>query len=143
MVRCGRVPGASSLAGRPAGFYRACAAVALGVLLCAPLLGCEPSRAGPRQFRARLENIRDTATVLAEWERARPAKLRQTGDWFVNEHIQRPQRFVRDITYADKDFFQRDYKRWLARQPDYWREAGRLLWCKPQRIEETAIQMFY
>ncbi len=118
----------------------------LGLLAAAGLLGgnagCPSSELAERRLRMRDENLRETVNTWADVEQTRPARLRMAGEyiaWNERHHAEALDRNAREAQRLLKD----DVQRWQEHQPLYWKETGRILWGKPEQIENYAIIMFF
>jgi len=118
---------------------------ALGAVVAAGLIvlsGCDPSPYAQRRLRMREERLNYTVQTWARSEEIRPgrlehdiafipqdlelhaARLKRAGQWFV-------------------DWQKRDAERFRQRGPIYLDKTGKVMWGKPERIEDNAITLFF
>lgn len=115
--------------------------VAAASLVC----GCT-SAANERYARERLQHRVDgmgrTLDAYAETEAKRPANLARAAEFIEDDIAHDAWQLDRDLRWWDTEL-RKEFARFAARQPDYWREAARIFGGKPERIERNAIDLFY
>gem|GEM_PF-1909670 len=104
--------------------------------------GCQPSSLASRRVQARLERVSDTAQTWAAREQSRPDKLQRAAEFIDRDLRQNAERLRRDGQYVVQ-WQARNVTHWRARQPVYRDKAAQLLWGKPERIERSAIILFF
>lgn len=114
--------------------------LALAVTGLAP--GCRPSPYADRRLQMRLDNMRETLDAAGRSEASRPAKLEAAGQ-YIDMSLRRSARRLVDNAREAERMVQRDVQRFGDLQPVYLRETLRLLWGRPERIEENFITLFF
>lgn len=124
-----------------AGFPRLCL-TQTGLALIAFLSGCHPNPYAERRLQMRLDNMRTPVESLARSEASRPARLEADSD-DIGMSLRRSAARLDANAQAAMQLLERDVDRFEAQQPVYLHEALRLLWGRPEEIEENAITLFY
>lgn len=111
----------------------------LSVLL---LTACKSTPYGDVRLSERRANIDWVCASAAEREAQGEARLNAGADWIESE-LRRDVETCRGNAHAIEKRSRFESDRWEARQPLYRETAGRLWRAKPERIERTAVSMFY
>jgi hypothetical protein len=104
--------------------------------------GCQHGDLADRQLHLRGRRLTHTADVLAQGERRRPRQLTDTLiqiDRSARWHAQASRTNLDEI----ESYWQREWRRWLQRQPVYRREASRILRGEAEHVGPNAILMFF
>ncbi|MEW6197079.1 MAG: hypothetical protein AB1601_00225 [Planctomycetota bacterium] len=117
-------------------------AAGLAVLAVATLAGCRASPVGERRLAKRTSSLEHTAAVWGRTEVERPQRLAHTVGLADADLRGRVDRYRRAEQRA-AEWLRRDAERWPQRQRLYWEETGRILGGHPERIECSAVTLFY
>lgn len=122
---------------------RATAVVAgLAVLAVVALAGCRTSPVGERRLAKRTSSLEHTVAIWGRTEAERPQRFARTVGLADADLRGRVDRYRRAEEGA-AEWLRRDAERWEQRQPLYWEETGRILSGHPERIEYSAVTLFY
>ncbi len=128
------------LAPNKAGFTRVVSWLCLAAVWAGT--GCQSQRLAQSRLDRRAGNLRWTADRLADREQ-------RNADWIHRDLQYIRDRLQLDAVRTERNFveldrwIQRDVDRWIDRQPVYRREIERILRGKPERIEPTAVWLFF
>ncbi|MBW7906324.1 MAG: hypothetical protein LC135_04415 [Phycisphaerae bacterium] len=104
-------------------------------------IGCTEHALVQRRLAERERSAQVAVSVIAKRESESPGNLRKAAQ-FIADDLRRDA----DSTTANvgeiEDYLRRDLQRWIDRQDDYLREAGRILRGQPETIERTAVILF-
>jgi hypothetical protein len=106
------------------------------------LMGCEPSKYSAQRLKMREERLTDTAKLWARAEETRPARLERAGKFIQDDLALHDARLKRAAQWF-VDWQKRDVQRFEERGPVYLDKTGKILWGKPERVEDNAITLFY
>ena len=110
--------------------------------LVVALFGCQSSPIAEQRLAKRTDSLERTVTVWAKSEAGRPQRCADTTAIALADLGQRVERYRR-AEQAAVDWLRRDAERWQQRQRLYWEETGRILGGHPERIEYSAVTLFY
>lgn len=110
--------------------------------LFAGLAGCQSSPIAEQRLAKRTDSLERTVAVWAKSEAGRPRRCADTTALALADLGQRVERYRR-AEHAAVDWLRRDAERWAQRQRLYWEETGRILGGHPERIEYSAVTLFY
>lgn len=114
----------------------------LAVLGVATLAGCRTSPVGERRLAKRTRSMEHTVAIWGRTEAERPQRFARTAGLADADLRGRVDRFRRAEQGA-AEWLRRDAERWEQRQRPYWEETGRILGAHPERIEYSAVTLFY
>lgn len=115
------------------------------VVTASLVCGCTSAaneRYAAQRLQQRIEGMGRTLDAYAETEAKRPGNLARAAAYFEEDIAHDARQLDRDLRWWDKEL-RKEFARFAARQPDYWREAARIFGGKPERIERNAIDLFY
>jgi hypothetical protein len=121
---------------------RARTASGVVALIAIAATGCQPSEKADRALQARLGSLNYTLNRFAKSEQDRPAQLERDLNFAAREFSERPVTLNQNLTWFGQ-IAQDDVQRWESRQPLYWKKTGEIFWGRPERIENTAIILFW
>lgn len=113
------------------------------VLTLLPLAGCQHQHLAQERAQTRLDRFASTPAYLAESEAGRPQRFVGTADYFGWYFRHQTEEFGANAQAAAGQFLGRDVQRAGERLPADGKEAVRMLYGRPERIEENAILLFF
>ncbi|MBP9025871.1 MAG: hypothetical protein KBH81_06980 [Phycisphaerae bacterium] len=120
---------------------RVVAVVGLALASLALTAGCDNPLARQR-IEQRQSSLNWTANALAWRECEAPERLQRDFEFIKQNEQAHAEMFARDLRYI-QDWFEYDVRRWRERQDDYWAKIAEILRGKPEKLEDTAIILFY
>jgi phage tail tape-measure protein len=104
--------------------------------------GCEYGPLARQRVQARQASLHRTVSTLAAREQRSPANLARGGAYARKTLERDAKRLERDARGLGR-YLRRDLRRWHENSPRRRRQLERLLRGNPDKIERTAVIMFY
>jgi hypothetical protein len=113
-------------------------------LVCAVLLsgGCQHRELVARGILVRERSLEHVRQSVVESEAIRPSRLRQARTYVAAE-LRKDADDLTNALLEAENLLNADVRRFEERQPTYQAECRRLFAGKPERIEPTAILLFW